>query len=102
VDLFTLSPKENANFSRGEEKAVIAVQKHSMPFGNEQRNQQIDEAYMLLGKARYYNGRYLQALDAFNYIIDQLPNTSSAKQSTTLESQSLYSSFTRTTSHCHF
>ena len=66
VDLFTLSPKENANFSRGEEKAVIAVQKHSMQFGNEQRNQQIDEAYMLLGKARYYNGRYLQALDAFN------------------------------------
>ena len=77
VDLFTLNPKENANFSRGEEKAVIAVQKHSMQFGNEQRNQQIDEAYMLLGKARYYNGRYLQALDAFNYIIDQLPNTSS-------------------------
>ena len=77
VDLFTLSPKENANFSKGEEKAVIAVQKHSMQFGNEQRNQQIDEAYMLLGKARYYNGRYLQALDAFNYIIDQLPNTSS-------------------------
>lgn len=80
VDLFTLSPKENANFSRGEEKAVIGVQKHSMPFGNEQRNQQIDEAYMLLGKARYYNGRYLQALDAFNYIIDQLPNTNSTNQ----------------------
>ena len=80
VDLFSLSPKENANFSRGEEKAVIAVQKHSMPFGNEQRNQQIDEAYMLLGKARYYNGRYLQALDAFNYIIDQLPNTNSTNQ----------------------
>jgi tetratricopeptide (TPR) repeat protein len=77
VDLFTLSPKENTNFSKGEEKAVIAVQKHSMQFGNEQRNQQIDEAYMLLGKARYYNGRYLQALGAFNYIIDQLPNTSS-------------------------
>jgi hypothetical protein len=77
VDLFTLSPKNNANFLRGEEKAVVAVQKHSMLFGNEQRNQQIDEAYMLLGKARYYNGRYLQALDAFNYIIDQLPNTSS-------------------------
>ena len=75
VDLFTLNPKENANFSRGEEKAVIAVQKHSMQFGNDQRNQQIDEAYMLLGKARYYNGRYLQALDAFNYIIEQLPNT---------------------------
>ncbi len=80
VDLFALNPKENANFSRAEEKAVIAVQKHSMQFGNEQRNQQIDEAYMLLGKARYYNGRYLQALDAFNYIIDQLPNTNSVNK----------------------
>ncbi len=80
VDLFTLNPKENANFSRGEEKAVIAVQKHSMQFGNEQRNQQIDESYLLLGKARYYNGRYLQALDAFNYIIEQLPNTSSINE----------------------
>jgi tetratricopeptide (TPR) repeat protein len=80
VDLFTLNPKENANFSRAEEKAVIAVQKHSMQFGNEQRNQQIDEAYMLLGKARYYNGRYLQALDAFNYIIDQLSNTNSVNK----------------------
>ena len=80
VDLFTLNPKENANFSRAEEKAVIAIQKHSMPFGNEQKNQQIDEAYLLLGKARYYNGRYLQALDAFDYIIDQLPNASSVNQ----------------------
>ncbi|MEC7453896.1 MAG: hypothetical protein VX933_00820 [Bacteroidota bacterium] len=80
VDLFTLNPKENANFSRAEEKAVIAVQKHSMQFGNEQRNQQIDESYLLLGKARYYNGRYLQALDAFNYIIEQLPNTSSKNE----------------------
>ena len=80
ADLFTLNPKENANFSRGEEKAVIAIQKHSMQFGNEQRNQQIDESYLLLGKARYYNGRYLQALDAFNYIIEQLPNTSSINE----------------------
>ena len=78
IDLFTLNPKENSNFSRGEEKAVIAVQKHSMLFGNEQRNQQIDEAYILLGKARYYNGRYLQALDAFDYVIDQLPYTNSS------------------------
>jgi tetratricopeptide (TPR) repeat protein len=34
---------------------------------------------MLLGKARFYNGRYLQALDAFNYVIDQLPNANSRR-----------------------
>ncbi|MBT7459329.1 MAG: hypothetical protein HN795_06585, partial [Flavobacteriaceae bacterium] len=64
IDLFSLEVKENPSFTRAEEKAVIAVQKHSMLIGDQQRNTQIDEAYMLLGKARFYNGRYLQALDA--------------------------------------
>jgi hypothetical protein len=32
------------------------------------RNFQIDEAYLLLGKARYYDQRFIPALDAFNYI----------------------------------
>jgi hypothetical protein len=33
------------------------------------RNFQIDEAYLLLGKARYYDQRFIPALDAFNYIL---------------------------------
>jgi hypothetical protein len=32
------------------------------------RNFQIDEAYLLLGKARYYDQRFIPPLDAFNYI----------------------------------
>jgi hypothetical protein len=32
------------------------------------KNYQIDEAY-LLGKARYYDQRFIPALDAFNYIL---------------------------------
>jgi hypothetical protein len=79
IDLFSLEVKENPSFTRAEEKAVIAVQKHSMLIGDQQRNTQIDEGYMLLGKARFYNGRYLQALDAFNYVIDQLPNANSRR-----------------------
>jgi len=79
IDLFSLEVKENPSFTRAEEKAVIAVQKHSMLIGDQQRNTQIDEAYILLGKARFYNGRYLQALDAFNYVIDQLPNANSRR-----------------------
>jgi hypothetical protein len=34
----------------------------------EEKNFQIDEAYLLLGKARYYDQRFIPALDAFNYI----------------------------------
>ncbi|GER58730.1 gliding motility protein [Patiriisocius marinus] len=62
---------KNPNFNRAEEKAVKAIQKHSMFIGGQEYNPQIDEAYMLLGKARYYDNRFIPALDAFNFILDK-------------------------------
>ena len=76
-DIYETDAPPNPNYSRAETKAVAAVQKHSMLIGGVQRNKKIDEAYMLLGKARFYNGRYLQAIEAFNYIIDQLRDSNS-------------------------
>ena len=64
------SPKE---FERAEEKAVKAVQKHSMLIAREERNKQIDDAYLLLGKSRYYSKRFVPALEAFNYVINNYP-----------------------------
>ncbi|MDR9458071.1 MAG: hypothetical protein RI572_11745 [Salegentibacter sp.] len=63
----------NQNFGIAEEKAVKAIQKHSMFIGGKERNPQIDEAYMLLGKARYYEQRFIPALEAFNYILHKYP-----------------------------
>jgi hypothetical protein len=59
-----------ANLERAEEKAVKAIQKHSMEIRGVQENNQIDNAYLLLGKSRYYQKRFMNALDAFNYVID--------------------------------
>ncbi len=59
-----------ANLERAEEKAVKAIQKHSMEIRGVQENNQIDKAYLLLGKSRYYQKRFMNALDAFNYVID--------------------------------
>ncbi|MCK5814854.1 MAG: hypothetical protein KAH07_02810 [Flavobacteriaceae bacterium] len=59
----------NPLFEKSEEKAVKAIQKHSMNIHGKEQNQQIDEAYLLLGKTRYYSQRFVPALDAFNYII---------------------------------
>lgn len=67
----------NANFNRAEEKAAKAIQKHSMYIDGKEYNPQIDEAYMLLGKARYYDGRFIPALDAFNFILDRYPTSNS-------------------------
>ncbi|MEL1246003.1 tetratricopeptide repeat protein [Flavobacterium sp. DGU11] len=61
--------KRNANFERAETKATKAIQKHSMNLGGTERNQQMDEAHLLLGKSRYYDNRFIPALEAFNYVL---------------------------------
>lgn len=63
----------NPNFAVAEEKAVKAIQRHSMLIEGREKNPQIDEAYLLLGKARYYNQRFIPALEAFNYILHKYP-----------------------------
>ena len=73
-----VNPEEspsNSNFDLAEEKAVKAVQKHSMAIMGEERNNQIDDAYLLLGQARYYGQRYVPALEAFNFILDDNPDS---------------------------
>ena len=63
------SEDNNPNFLRAEEKATKAIQKHGMEIGDEERNPQTDEAFLLLGKARYFDQRYVPALEAFNYVL---------------------------------
>ena len=66
---------KNANFERAETKATKAIQKHSMNIGGSEKNPQMDEAYLMLGKARYYDQRFVPALDAFNYVLNKSPNS---------------------------
>ena len=63
------SEENNPNFVRAEEKATKAIQKHSMDIEGDERNPQTDEAFLLLGKARYFDERYIPALEAFNYVL---------------------------------
>jgi len=67
---------KNPDFEKAETKATKAIQKHSMNIGGRERNYQIDEAYLMLGKARYYDQRFIPALEAFNYILYKYPNSS--------------------------
>ena len=48
-------------FEKAEQKAIKAIQKHSMEINNLERNKQIDDAYLLLGKTRYYQQRFIPA-----------------------------------------
>jgi tetratricopeptide (TPR) repeat protein len=66
---------KNPNFERAEDKAVKAIQKHSMNIGGSEKNSQMDEAYVLLGKARYFENRFIPALEAFNYVLYKYPSS---------------------------
>lgn len=66
---------KNANFERAETKATKAIQKHSMNIQGSEKNPQMDEAYLLLGKSRYYDQRFVPALDAFNYVLNKYPKS---------------------------
>lgn len=64
-------------FDRAEEKAIKAIQKHGMYINGKERNPKMAEAYLLLGQARYYDGRFIPAIDAFNFILTRYPSSKS-------------------------
>ena len=65
--------KTSSSFDIAEEKAVKAVQKHGMYISGSERNKQIDDAYLLLGKSRYYSQRFVPAIEAFEYVLKHYP-----------------------------
>ena len=66
--------EEKQGFEKAEEKAVKTIQKHSMVIDGFEKNTQIDEAYFLLGKSRYYLQRFVPALEAFSFGLEKYPN----------------------------
>ena len=67
--------ERETNFTRAEEKATLAIQKHSMNVEGKEKNPVMDEAYLLLGKSRYFDNRFIPALEAFNYILYKYPTS---------------------------
>ena len=76
------SEDNNPNFILAEDKATKAIQKHSMDVKDEELNPQTDEAFLLLGKARYFDERYIPALEAFNYILNKYTQSDKLNEAT--------------------
>ncbi|MEP5256057.1 MAG: hypothetical protein ABJQ39_13430 [Winogradskyella arenosi] len=79
-DIFLPGQTKNADFERAEEKAIKAVQKHGMNIDGKEKNPQIDEAYLLLGQARYFDQRFVPAMAAFNNILNKYPTSDKINQ----------------------
>ncbi len=76
------SEDNNPNFLIAEEKATKAIQRHSMDIKDRERNPQTDEAFLLLGKARYFDERYIPALESFNYILKKYTDSDKLNEAT--------------------
>ncbi|MGQ2090748.1 type IX secretion system periplasmic lipoprotein PorW/SprE [Ornithobacterium rhinotracheale] len=66
-----VSGKENntsTGYAKAEEKALKAIDNHSMIIKGEERNKEIARAYLMLGQARYYQGKTFPALEAFEHV----------------------------------
>ncbi|MXV38779.1 tetratricopeptide repeat protein [Flavobacteriaceae bacterium Ap0902] len=57
-----------AGFEKAEEKALKAISNHAMIIRNEEKNKLMARAYLMLGQARYYQGKPFQALDALEQV----------------------------------
>ncbi len=55
-----------------EAKAIKAITKHSVLVNGVEKNKKIFEAYILLAKARMYQGKYLESLDALSYLFNTM------------------------------
>lgn len=55
-----------------EAKALKAISKYSVLVGGVEKNKKIFDAYMLLAKARMYQGKHLESLDALGYIFNTM------------------------------
>lgn len=76
-------------FARAEEKAVKSIQKHSMDIGASEKNKQIDDAYFLLGRSRYFDKRFVPALETFKYMIKKYPRSKLFNQARIWEAKTL-------------
>lgn len=83
-----VAPIGQESFKRAEEKAVKAIQRHSMFIDGEERNPQTDEAYLLMGKSRYYTKRFGPALEAIEYIIKNYPTATLIYETVILRAKS--------------
>lgn len=71
-NLLNTEESDKTGFEKAEEKALKAINNHSMVIKNEERNKLMARAYLMLGQARYYQGKPFQAMEALQHL-DRMP-----------------------------
>lgn len=70
-DATSLNPK----MDRTIKKASIGIQRHSMPFGGEERVKWVKDSYLMMGKAHFFKQDFTSARRVFDYIAKEYEST---------------------------
>ena len=65
------APLLAAEMDKAMEKGVKVIQDHSMNIKEVQKNDYVDDSYLLVGKARFYKAEYFPAMETFNFLTQQ-------------------------------
>jgi len=80
LPVFNYGTKENSTainpaMDRAIEKASLTINHHSMFFNRKEQVRWIDDAYFLMGRARFYKQDYSMARRTFDFIIKNFPES---------------------------
>lgn len=80
LSIFQYGTAEQASSVKPDMERAIAkggkvIKEHSMMIRGSQKNKLIDDSYLLIGKGYYFMREYLDALETFNYVIQQFKKT---------------------------
>ena len=70
-DASALNPK----MDRTIKKASIGIQRHSMPFGGEEKVKWVRNSYLMMGMAHFYKHDYTSARRVFDYVSKEYEST---------------------------
>ena len=63
----------NPKMDRTIKKASIAIQRHSMVFGGEERVKWVEQSYLLMGQAYFLKQEYISARRVFDFVAKEYP-----------------------------
>ena len=61
-------------------KATLAIKQHSMEIKGEEKNKLIDDAYLIIGRAKFFKQDYVSAISTFNYLMRKTNNREMAAE----------------------
>ena len=63
------SVSNQSYFDQAIQRSTKAIEKHSMDIGGTEKNKFIDDAYIIIGKSKFFKRDYNSAIKTFNYLL---------------------------------